>query len=156
MKPIDFPGRETILGAPADWDEAQHGPCEGLPIIRQDGACVSLWEATPEERAAIAAGANIWLHVHSGRTQPPVGLAVGKAPEPDAAATYEAPRDPAAAVRVRGVGRVADEPRALLLMLTERPTDDELRALHEFFSGRPMLEALRQGPHRDELDDGGR
>lgn len=82
MRAIDFPGRTAILGAPQGWDEAKHGPCEGLPIIRQDGACVSLWEATPEERAAIAAGANIWLHVHSGQTQPPVGLAVGPAPEP--------------------------------------------------------------------------
>lgn len=139
MKPIDFPGREAILGAPADWDEAQHGPCEGLPIIRQDGVCVSLWEATPEERDAIAAGANIWLHVHSGRTQPPVGLAVGRPPD---RASYEAPRDPSVAVRVRGIGRVGDEPRALLLMLTERPTDDEIRALHEYFSQRPMLEAI--------------
>ena len=55
---------------------------------------------------------------------------------------YEAPRDPAKPIRVRGVGRVADEPRALLLLLTERPTDDEIRALHEFFSQRPMLAAL--------------
>lgn len=44
---------------------------------------------------------------------------------------YEAPRDPAVPLRVRGVGRVADEPRALLLALNERPTDDEIRALHD-------------------------
>jgi len=35
-------------------------------------------------------------------------------------------------VKVRGVGRVSDEPRALLVLLTEQPTDDELRSLHEF------------------------
>lgn len=34
--------------------------------------------------------------------------------------------------RVRGVGRMADEPRALLVLLTEIPTDDELRSMHEF------------------------
>lgn len=45
---------------------------------------------------------------------------------------YEAPRDPAHALRVRGVGRVADEPRALLVLLSERPTDDEIRSLHEY------------------------
>lgn len=48
--------------------------------------------------------------------------------------TYEAPRDPAVPLRVRGVGRVADEPRALLLALNERPTDDEIRALHDHLS----------------------
>jgi hypothetical protein len=44
---------------------------------------------------------------------------------------YEAPRDPKHKLKVRGVGRVADEPRAMLVMLSERPTDDELRYFHE-------------------------
>lgn len=44
---------------------------------------------------------------------------------------YEAPRDLAHKIKVRGVGRVADEPRAFLVILTERPTDDELRSFHE-------------------------
>jgi hypothetical protein len=48
---------------------------------------------------------------------------------------YEAPRDPTEQLRVRGVGRVAEEPRALLVLLTERPTDDEIRSLHEFLRG---------------------
>ena len=51
---------------------------------------------------------------------------------PRGALVYEAPRDPAEVLRVRGVGRVADEPRAILVMLTERPTDDEVRALHDY------------------------
>jgi hypothetical protein len=45
---------------------------------------------------------------------------------------YEAPRNPKTRLKVRGVGRAADEPRAILVMLTDRPTDDELRSLHEF------------------------
>lgn len=45
--------------------------------------------------------------------------------------TYEAPRYLSVILRVRGVGRVADEPRALLVLLNERPTDDELREIHE-------------------------
>lgn len=44
---------------------------------------------------------------------------------------YEAPRNQSKKLRVRGIGRVADEPRALILMLDERPTDDEMRALHD-------------------------
>lgn len=48
---------------------------------------------------------------------------------------YEAPRDPAIPLRIRGVGRVADEPRALLLTLNERPTDDEIRVLHDHLRG---------------------
>jgi hypothetical protein len=35
-------------------------------------------------------------------------------------------------LRVRGVGRVADEPRALLVSFTDIPTDDELRAFHNY------------------------
>ena len=46
-------------------------------------------------------------------------LALGEVP-----VIYEAPRDISVPLRVRGVGRVADEPRALLLALDERPTDD--------------------------------
>jgi hypothetical protein len=48
---------------------------------------------------------------------------------------YEAPRDPNHCLKVRGVGRVSDEPRALLVCLSERPTDDELRSLHDFVRG---------------------
>lgn len=35
-------------------------------------------------------------------------------------------------LHVRGVTRVADEPRALLVALSDTLTDDELRAFHEF------------------------
>jgi len=56
-------------------------------------------------------------------------LALGEVP-----VIYEAPRDISVPLRVRGVGRVADEPRALLLALNERPTDDEIRALHDHLS----------------------
>lgn len=48
---------------------------------------------------------------------------------------YEAPRDPSEPLLVRGVGRTEDEPRALLMLLTERPTDDEIRSLHEYLRG---------------------
>lgn len=48
---------------------------------------------------------------------------------------YESARDPKQGLIVRGVGRMADEPRALLVLLNERPTDDELRSIHEFLKG---------------------
>lgn len=48
---------------------------------------------------------------------------------------YEARRDTSEPLKVRGVGRDAEEPRALLVMLTERPTDDDIRSLHEFLRG---------------------
>jgi len=48
---------------------------------------------------------------------------------------YEASRDLSQPLKVRGVGRVADEPRALLICLSERPTDDDIRSLHEFLRG---------------------
>lgn len=48
---------------------------------------------------------------------------------------YEAPRNLSVPLKVRGVGRMADEPRALLVALSERPTDDDIRSLHEFLRG---------------------
>ncbi len=78
MKPILFEGHDIVLGAPEGWDAAKHGECVGLPIMRDKGVCTSLWEASPDERAAIASGANIWLKVTNGQTQPPVALLVGR------------------------------------------------------------------------------
>lgn len=84
MKPALFEGHDIVLGAPAGWDAEKNGGCQGLPIMRDRGACVSLWEASPEERISIAGGANIWLTVVSGQTQPPVSLRVGRIPEANA------------------------------------------------------------------------
>ncbi len=50
----------------------------------------------------------------------------------DAHLIYESEYARSGKPRVRGVGRVADEPRALLVMLTTVPTDDQLRELHNF------------------------
>lgn len=35
-----------------------------------------------------------------------------------------------------GVGRVADNERALLVCYNRRPTDDEIRGIHELLAGR--------------------
>ena len=47
----------------------------------------------------------------------------------------EPPRKGAVYPRVRGVGRMFDNDRALLLMLASKPTDDDLRAIHDVLKG---------------------
>jgi len=45
---------------------------------------------------------------------------------------------PALGVKVRGVGRMFDNDKAVLVMLDRKPTDDELRALHEALTPAPQ------------------
>jgi hypothetical protein len=45
---------------------------------------------------------------------------------------HEAPRNPSDVLKVRGVGRVADEPRAILVFLSKQLTDDEMRNFHDY------------------------
>ncbi len=123
MKPVLFEGHDVVLGAPQGWDPETQGECIGLPVMRDKGACISLWELDAEERARIAAGAHLYLQVFSGESQPPVMLHVGRPAE----AVTSAPQP----LRVRGVGRSAEEPRAIILAMTDVPTDDELRELHD-------------------------
>lgn len=80
MNCIRFPGVNVNYGAPIDWNEERDGPCGVLPVLRgiepETGllTCTSVWELTPEERLAVAAGANIALNVVG--VQPPVSLFV--------------------------------------------------------------------------------
>jgi hypothetical protein len=75
MDIVTFEGYERVLGAPPDWDEATHGPCQGLPVGRIGGAWVSVWRPTSEEYARLCAGGDICLHVFSNG-HPAVGLSV--------------------------------------------------------------------------------
>ena len=54
---------------------------------------------------------------------------------PEAISIYEAPRREADEIRVRGVGRDLFEPRSVRVALTERPTDDEIRSMHNWMRG---------------------
>lgn len=84
LKAIEFEGVTARLGAPKDWDPATQGECFALPVMQtEDGRCVSLWTLDDEQRAAIASGANIALHIVSGRTQPPVMLTIEPWDQPD-------------------------------------------------------------------------
>lgn len=68
-------------------------------------------------------GDDPWLR--DGRAQPCAALAAEHA---RLAAWRARPR-------VLGVGRMGDNPRAVLVSLERAPTDDELRALHDYLRG---------------------
>lgn len=75
-----IPGATVMLGAPEGWDERIDGvACNVLPAIYDGQAFVSQWKPTPEEIAAIFAGAPIHLHVY-GDAHPPVAVTVGPTP----------------------------------------------------------------------------
>lgn len=83
MNPLRIEGATRTLGMPAGWDESANGPGGGLPIrdVVENGTrwMVSAWEFTPEEAAAIGAGAKLTLWVN-GASHPVVGFSVGDAP----------------------------------------------------------------------------
>ncbi|HVY12157.1 MAG TPA: hypothetical protein VHB73_01170 [Alphaproteobacteria bacterium] len=103
MKPVSFPLADGVLGAPDNWDEKSFGPCMGLPVYRPgNGCCISCWEVSAEELAALQAGGKIFIGVHGGNeTQPPISLwvepaAPGAAPENSSERGFMPEADPAA------------------------------------------------------------
>lgn len=112
MIPIDFEGRNVVMGQPTNWDEATNGRCNGLPANRDNaGNIISVWQPSAEERIRIAAGQNIVLTCFT--VQPPVTLSV--------AAIYDK----------ETVIRTDSENYKALLAAIERPPspDPELRKL---------------------------
>ena len=81
MIPGRIMGSTRTLGEPPGWDEARDGPVSGLPIRDEmNGGCpamVSAWLPTPEEIAAIVAGAPVYLRV-LGQGHPPVMVWAGE------------------------------------------------------------------------------
>lgn len=80
MIPGRIEGANVTLGAP----EGYTGKCSPLHILAEDAPNGSLylssvWFPTPEELAALAAGAPVRLTMHSSR-HPPVKLGVGEVP----------------------------------------------------------------------------
>lgn len=68
MRPVEFPQQTMVLAK----DQPQYDP---LPIHYDPklGACIGCFELTDEERAAIAAGAPLWLWQYTfGRPFQPV------------------------------------------------------------------------------------
>ncbi len=72
MKPISFPEANKSLLAPSGQEET----VVPLPVFSDGTQCISCWQPDDEERALIALGAKIWLHVLSGPSQPPIGVRI--------------------------------------------------------------------------------
>jgi hypothetical protein len=81
MKPVN-----VDLVVPQGWSEVVYAKDQPeyipLPTLKcVDGRAVSRWEPTPEERAKIAAGADVYLTVHTfNQPLQPVLLTVNGAP----------------------------------------------------------------------------
>ena len=80
---------EHPIGAPKDWNEAEHGKCGGLFVRADpiDGLMFlrSAWQPSKTELAALNGGASVLLGV-SGQSHPVVNMGVG--PTPDDAAPF--------------------------------------------------------------------
>lgn len=83
MMILRIQGATRVFGAPVDWDEAKQGPCGALAIRDEliDGVrfMASAWELSPDEIAALQAGAPLILRI-AGTNHPVVSLCVGEAP----------------------------------------------------------------------------
>lgn len=72
MKPNKFKEATIELKKPASMTDEE---CGSLHIYQgEDGTCVSLWRASFWERIKFLFHGNLWLGVHSGKTQPHVWL----------------------------------------------------------------------------------
>lgn len=78
MNSVQHSSNNAVLGAPADWDQAEL-PCGALPITHTHvgdlPTVVSYWRPSVEELAALNGGGAIRLWV-VGATMPPVMLDV--------------------------------------------------------------------------------
>ena len=75
MEPINFKQANKNLLKPEGWTDEE---CGSLPVHSDGKVCVSLWQMTWRERLSALFFGKVWLFVHSGQTQPPVGLTVTK------------------------------------------------------------------------------
>jgi len=76
MKPIRNHLTTSVLGQPRGWDEQRDGPCDGLPIARDDrGWFYSFWRPSWKERLMLLAGVPVRLCIAS-TAHPPVSLTV--------------------------------------------------------------------------------
>ena len=76
MTPIKFPQANAKLvpgGQEFSMDVESIEPVHGFTNGEQ---FITRWQPTPEEREAIADGADVWLQVLSGSSMPPVAMTV--------------------------------------------------------------------------------
>lgn len=73
MTPVPFPEANVNYLPPHNWPDT-FGECEGLPVKREGGVCVSRWVLSARELGKLNAGGCIELTVVGG--QPAVSLGV--------------------------------------------------------------------------------
>lgn len=71
MEPIQFKQANKNLLKPQGMTDEE---CGSLPVFTDGKVCISLWKMTWRERLSALFFGKVWLWVHSGQTQPPVGL----------------------------------------------------------------------------------
>jgi len=71
MKPIAFKESNKNLSAPSDMTEKE---CGTLPIFTDGTTCVSKWQLNFKDRIHCLLYGYLWIRVHSGQTQPPIGI----------------------------------------------------------------------------------
>ena len=70
MRPIKFKGwNRTLIGTT--------GSIKPLPVYTDNETCLSCWKMSLKERLRAFMFGKIWLHIRSGKTQPPVMLVCG-------------------------------------------------------------------------------
>lgn len=86
MRALRIEGTTRVLGAPREWvDDGRSDLCGALAIRdivdpELGPEMVSAWELTDNERAALIAGAPIYLTI-CGNIHPPIALRVGNPPK---------------------------------------------------------------------------
>ena len=73
MKPINFREANKKLLKPDDMTDEE---CGSLPVFNNSEVCISKWKMNWKERFQCLLKGELWLHVHSGQTQPPVAIDV--------------------------------------------------------------------------------
>ena len=65
MQTTNHPLADRVIGAPTNWDEALHGPCDALHVmvakIDNMRMLCSFWKPTPEELAELNAGGSVMV-----------------------------------------------------------------------------------------------
>lgn len=78
MTPVDVPGTNLVLGAPADWCEEKDGKCDELHVIHKGNSFTSFWKPTDQELETLKSGGYIFLTVLASG-HPPIAIGTATA-----------------------------------------------------------------------------
>lgn len=74
MKCVDFPQSNKDLAPPSDLPEGVE--CGTLPVFTDGEECISVWELEGDDLIKVLESGRVFVRVLSGKTQPPIELAV--------------------------------------------------------------------------------